>query len=89
MVDPRISQTMQDGLRWLTPDAATDAERAEAAFDAARLADKLLRAALRAGIVSKPSDPIARAILRIEQTCRDEAAGLRARAETPAAIAAE
>jgi hypothetical protein len=83
---------MRDGLRWLMPDAPTEAERAEAGAEAAHIADKLLRAALRAGITQKPSDPIGRAILKLEQTLRDEADGLRACVDyrqTPAAIAAE
>ncbi len=93
MADPRLIAIVHDAQRWLTPPAATAADRAEAGAEAVRLADKLLRAALRAGIASGPGDRFGRLILSLETELRDETAALQSWAalglDETAAIAAE
>lgn len=81
--DPRVRSAMRDGLRWLTPDRPTEAARAEAGAEAVDLADKLLRAALRAGLTSHPSDRLGRLIVEMEAQLRAEVEGLRADVAAP------
>lgn len=66
--NPRLIDAARQALLWLTPDFETAAARARAAQGALVLADDLTRALLRAGLIERPIDPLARDLLALRDT---------------------
>lgn len=66
--NPRLIDAARQALLWLTPDFETAAARARAAQGALALADELTRALLRAGLIERPTDPMARDLLALRDT---------------------
>ena len=76
--DPRIGAAASRAATWLTPPAQTIGDRAAAAAAAADTTHEALRLALRAGLIDRPADPLARRLRTLRRALSDEAEALAA-----------
>ena len=85
-LDPRIGAAAARAATWLTPPAESIEDRAAAADAAAAAAHEALRLALRAGLVSRPGDPLARRLRVLRSVLSDEAEAIAALAHDQSGV---